>query len=251
MTRPVVVTKARKVYASGGDEVAALADVSFAIEEGEFVSLLGPSGCGKSTLLWAIAGLKSLDGGEIRVGDDRVSRPHPAISIIFQEPTLLPWRTVAGNIALPGEFGRRPKAADDTGITRLIERVGLKGFERRYPKELSGGMQQRASIVRGLASDPDVLLLDEPFSALDPFTREDMNLLLQDLWRETGKTMILVTHSIEEALLLSDRVLVMSPRPGRIRREIVVDLPRPRRLDVLNSQRFFDLSVEVRQAIAH
>jgi len=251
VTRPVVVSSARKVYRAGGNAVPALVDVSLEVREGEFVSLLGPSGCGKSTLLWAIAGLKPLDAGTIRIGADVIDAPHPSVSIIFQEPTLLPWRSIEANIAFPGELGRRRRPIDDGRVRHLIRRVGLEGFEKRYPKELSGGMQQRASIVRGLAADPDVLLLDEPFSALDPFTREDMNLLLQSLWSETGKTMILVTHSIEEALLLSDRIYVMSPRPGRIRQEFVVDLPRPRQRDVLTSRRFFDLAVDVRSAIAH
>ncbi|MQT15200.1 ABC transporter ATP-binding protein [Rhizobiales bacterium Sp-1] len=245
------VKGANKVYRSGTDLVPALSGVSFSVEAGEFVSLLGPSGCGKSTLLWAIAGLKPLDSGTVWLGTKAVTAPQPEMSIIFQEPTLLPWRSVGDNIALPLEL--RPAARDGARerIARLIRRVGLEGFESRYPKELSGGMQQRASIVRALAADPSVLLLDEPFSALDPFTREDMNLLLQDLWLETRKTMVLVTHSIEEAILLSDRIIVMTPRPGRIRLEREVDLPRPRTLDLLSSPEFFSIAADVRRAIVH
>ncbi len=251
MTRPIDVRSARKVYRSGADRVLALDNVTFSVRAGEFVSLLGPSGCGKSTLLWAMAGLKPLDSGEVELAGERVTAPHRDISIMFQQPTLLPWRSTLDNILLPLELRtpRNPQARDRA--RRLIERVGLGGFTARYPKELSGGMQQRASIVRALAPDPEVLLLDEPFSALDPFTREDMNVLLQDLWLESGTTMALVTHNIEEAILLSDRVFVMTPRPGRIGRELTIDLPRPRTLDVLTTAKFFEFVAELRKSIAH
>jgi NitT/TauT family transport system ATP-binding protein len=251
VTLSVQVKAASKIYRSGGDRVRALDNVSFTVQEGEFVSLLGPSGCGKSTLLWAIAGLKALDSGAILLDADAIQKPHPGIAFIFQEPTLLPWRTVIENIAFPLELRRDKRDGSEERISPLIKRVGLQGFERHFPKALSGGMQQRASIVRALAADPSVLLMDEPFSALDPFTREDMNLLLQDIWIETGKTMILVTHSIEEAVLLSDRVVVMTPRPGRVSKVIEIDLPRPRTADVLMTPEFFALTAEIRRAIAH
>jgi NitT/TauT family transport system ATP-binding protein len=251
VTKQIDVKSARKVYETGKDRLLALDGVTFSVRAGEFVSLLGPSGCGKSTLLWAIAGLRALDNGSIELGGERVTRPHRDISIMFQRPTLLPWRSLRDNVLLPLEL--RPPRSDNARdrIDALISRVGLDGFETRFPKELSGGMQQRASIVRSLAPDPEVLLLDEPFSALDPFTREAMNLLLQDLWLGSGRTMVLVTHNIEEAVLLSDRVLVMTPRPGRISRDISIDLPRPRSLDLLTTPKFFELGTELRLSMAH
>jgi NitT/TauT family transport system ATP-binding protein len=229
----------------------ALDSVTFSVRAGEFVSLLGPSGCGKSTLLWAIAGLKPLDSGSIELGGEGLTRPHRDISIMFQQPTLLPWRSLLDNVLFPLELRPPRDGKARERIRALIARVGLEGFETHFPKELSGGMQQRASIVRSLAPDPEVLLLDEPFSALDPFTREAMNLLLQDLWLGSGRTMLLVTHNIEEAVLLSDRVLVMTPRPGRISRDISIDLPRPRALDLLTTPRFFELGAELRLSMAH
>ncbi|PPQ33868.1 ABC transporter ATP-binding protein [Rhodoblastus sphagnicola] len=245
------VQAASKAYHFGRDRVRALDSVSFSVREGEFVSLLGPSGCGKSTLLWAIAGLKALDSGTVSLDGDPILKPHPAIACIFQEPTLLPWRTVAENIAFPLELRRDQRDGSKERIARLIKRVGLEGFERHFPKALSGGMQQRASIVRALAAEPSVLLMDEPFSALDPFTREDMNLLLQDIWIETGKTMILVTHNIEEAVLLSDRIVVMTPRPGRVRKVVEINLPRPRTAEVLTTPEVFTLIAGIRRAIAY
>jgi NitT/TauT family transport system ATP-binding protein len=251
VTLPIDVRSARKVYHTSADHVLALDNVTFSVRAGEFISLLGPSGCGKSTLLWAMAGLRPLDGGSIELAGERVTGPHRDISIMFQQPTLLPWRSTLENVLFPLEL-RPPRNADARErARRLIERVGLDGFTDRYPKELSGGMQQRASIVRALAPDPEVLLLDEPFSALDPFTREGMNMLLQDLWLESGTTMALVTHNIEEAILLSDRVFVMSPRPGRISEELEIDLPRPRTLDLLTTTRFFELGAALRSSIVH
>jgi NitT/TauT family transport system ATP-binding protein len=251
VTRPIDVRSGRKVYESGAGRVLALDSVTFSVAAGEFVSVLGPSGCGKSTLLWAMAGLKPLDAGSVELGGERVSGPNRGISIMFQQPTLLPWRSTLDNVLLPLEL----RAPRDSGardrVRRLIERVGLGGFADRYPKELSGGMQQRASLVRSLAPDPEVLLLDEPFSSLDSFTREAMNLLLQDLWLGSGMTMVLVTHNIEEAVLLSDRVIVMTPRPGRIRRDLSIDLPRPRSLDLLTTSRFFEFGAELRDSIAY
>jgi NitT/TauT family transport system ATP-binding protein len=251
VTQSIDVKSARKVYRSGSEHILALDNVTFSVRAGEFVSMLGPSGCGKSTLLWAMAGLKPLDAGSVELAGERVTKPHRDISIMFQQPALLPWRSTLDNILFPLELRppRNPNARER--VRRLVERVGLGGFTKRYPKELSGGMQQRASIVRALAPDPEVLLLDEPFSALDPFTREAMNLLLQGLWLESRTTMALVTHNIEEAVLLSDRFFVMTPRPGRISRELPIDLPRPRTLDLLATARFFELGAELRSSIAH
>ena len=247
----IVIRNASKTYRTRDGTVPALDRLSFSVNDGEFVSILGPSGCGKSTLLWAIAGLKPLDGGEIVLDGAPLTRPHPKIATIFQDPTLLPWRTVEQNIALALEFGRGDRAAGRARIADLLRLVGLEGFAKRYPQELSGGMQQRVAIVRGLVGDPEVLLLDEPFSALDPFTREEMNLMVQDIWMRMRKTVILVTHSIEEALLLSDRIVVLSPRPGRISDIVPVDLPRPRGLDLLGDRAFHRLAARVRNAIAH
>ena len=214
----MVVDGATKYYATQSGSVHALDNVSLEVREGEFLCILGPSGCGKTTLLWSMAGLHDLTSGRIRLGKDVITKPHPEIAMIFQDANLLPWRNLLKNIALPFELKhRRP---DMERIDHLLERVNLKGFEHKFPRELSGGMQQRASIVRSLAVDPSVLLMDEPFGALDAFTRDEMNILIQEIWMETRKTIAFVTHSIAEAIFLADRVVVMSARPGRISRDL-------------------------------
>jgi len=232
-----------------GDPVEALAETSLTVAENEFVTLVGPSGCGKSTLLKLVAGLVPLTRGEIRVRDQVVREPFPDVGFVFQQPVLLPWRSVLDNVLFSVEMlglDARPyrKTAGD-----LLELTGLTGFETKYPHELSGGMQQRVAICRALLPDPSLLLMDEPFGALDAMTREEMSLELLRIWEERRKTILFVTHSIPEAILLADRVVVMSPRPGRIARVIGVDLPRPRTMDLEFDARFKARSDEVRSLI--
>lgn len=243
------VRGATKTYRTQSGEVHALKDVDLSVRQGEFISVVGPSGCGKTTLLWSIAGLHRLTSGAIALGEEWITHPHPSIGMMFQEANLLPWRTISKNIELPFEIrGRRP----DTGrIDTLLQRVGLGGFGDKMPRELSGGMQQRASIVRALASDPTVLLMDEPFGALDAFTRDEMNKLVEEIWLESRKTVILITHSIAEAVFLADKVYIMSARPGRISRIVDVPFPRPRSLDLMETRAFFDLVNMIKHEIQH
>ena len=243
------IENASKVYHTRSGGVHALDNVSIDVREGEFLCLLGPSGCGKSTLLWSMAGLHGLTDGTIRLGDEPITNPHPEIAMIFQEANLLPWRNLERNIQLPFEIKRQ--APDRARIEKLLRRVGLEGFENKYPRELSGGMQQRASIVRSLAVDPSVLLMDEPFGALDAFTRDEMNLLIQEIWMETGKTIIFITHSIAEAVFLADRIVVMSARPGRIANIVDVDLPRPRPVKLQTSPDFLERVEAIKAMIDH
>nr|BFE56558.1 ABC transporter ATP-binding protein [Dactylosporangium thailandense] len=213
----------------------ALSDVSFAARRGEFVSIVGPSGCGKTTLLKILAGLIPYTDGETKIAGNRVSGPDKGVGMVFQAATLLPWRTILENVMVPVEIQKLDRKSHEVRARALLELVGLDGFENKYPGELSGGMQQRAGICRALVHDPAVLLLDEPFGALDAMTREYMNLELLRIWQESRKTAILVTHSIPEAVFLSDRVIVMTPRPGRIAEVIDIDLPRPRELRMMAS----------------
>ncbi|KKC38038.1 ABC transporter ATP-binding protein [Devosia epidermidihirudinis] len=245
----MTVDGASKFYQTRSGGVHALDDVSIKVREGEFLCLLGPSGCGKSTLLWSMAGLHGLSGGEIRLGSEKITKPHPEIAMIFQEANLLPWRNLARNIELPFEIKKQDP--DRERINKLLKRVGLEGFETKYPRELSGGMQQRASIVRSLAVNPSVLLMDEPFGALDAFTRDEMNLLIQEIWMETGKTIIFITHSISEAVFLADRIVVMSARPGRIANIVDVDLPRPRPVKIQTTPDFLDRVEAIKAMIDH
>jgi NitT/TauT family transport system ATP-binding protein len=221
--------------------------VSLEVRDGEFLCILGPSGCGKSTLLWSMGGLHELTSGEIRLGSERIVKPHPEIAMIFQDANLLPWRNLFANIALPFEIKHKPP--DRERINSLLERVNLKGFETKFPRELSGGMQQRASIVRSLSVDPSLLLMDEPFGALDAFTRDEMNLLIQEIWMETGKTIVFVTHSISEAIFLADRVAVMSARPGRIAAIFDIDIPRPRPVEIQTRPDFIERVLKVKASI--
>ncbi|HEY7039331.1 MAG TPA: ABC transporter ATP-binding protein [Methylomirabilota bacterium] len=232
-----------------GDLVHALAETSLTVGSNEFVTLVGPSGCGKSTLLKLVAGLVPASKGLIRVREEVVVGPFPDVGFVFQQPVLLPWRTVLDNVLFSIEMlGLEPrqyrKPAGD-----LLELTGLAGFETKYPRELSGGMQQRVAICRALLPDPGLLLMDEPFGALDAMTREEMSLELLRIWEERRKTILFVTHSIPEAILLADRVVVMSSRPGRIARVITVDLPRPRTVDLEFDPRFKTHSDEVRALI--
>src|SRR5579883_1370619 len=190
------IEDATKYYETATGSVHALDNVSFDVREGEMVCVLGPSGCGKTTLLWSMAGLHSLTRGRILIDGTPVTKPHPQIAIMFQEANLLPWRSLIGNIHLPFEIKHLKVADYQDRIDALLERVGLVGFDHKFPRELSGGMQQRASIVRSLAFDPSIMLMDEPFGALDAFTRDEMNLLIQRIWMETGKTIVFITHNI-------------------------------------------------------
>ena len=232
-----------------GEQVHALAETTLDIGENEFVTLVGPSGCGKSTLLKLVAGLVPPTQGRIRVREQPVTGPFPDVGFVFQQPVLLPWRSVLDNVLFSAELlgldlRQYRKSAGD-----LLELTGLGGFETKYPRELSGGMQQRVAICRALLPDPSLLLMDEPFGALDAMTREEMSLELLRIWDERRKTILFVTHSIPEAILLADRVVVMSPRPGRIARVITVGLPRPRTVDLEFDPRFKAHSDEVRGLI--
>src|SRR5215216_5104547 len=245
----MVVDRATKYYQTTTGLVHALDNVSLEVREGEFLCILGPSGCGKTTLLWSMGGLHELSGGEIRLGAEKIIKPHPEIAMIFQDANLLPWRNLEANINLPFELKRiRP---DRQRIRQLLERVDLMGFENKFPRELSGGMQQRASIVRSLSVNPSVLLMDEPFGALDAFTRDEMNLLIQEIWMETRKTIAFVTHSIAEAIFLADRVVVMSARPGRITSIYDVDIPRPRPVEIQTRPEFIERVLKIKSRIEH
>jgi NitT/TauT family transport system ATP-binding protein len=223
------------------DSVLALKDVNLTIEDGEFVALLGPSGCGKSTLLHLVAALEQVSTGSILVDGESPAllRDQHRLGIAFQDHALLPWLPVKGNVALPFKIAGLP--VDSARVRHLIELVGLQGFEEARPSQLSGGMRQRAAIARSLCLEPTLLLLDEPFGALDAVTRRRMNLELQQIWLERSLTTLMVTHSVDEALFLADRVVVMSGRPGVIVEAIAVPFPRPRRIDCMRSEQFHQL----------
>jgi NitT/TauT family transport system ATP-binding protein len=223
----IAVRHVVKTFA-GRHAVRALDDVDLAIRPHEFVSILGPSGCGKSTLLRIVAGLTPYEGGEVLVNERPVRGPSPEIGVVFQSSNMLPWLTVGQNLALGCKLRRIPAAHAAPKIAALTEMLGLKGFENNHPHQLSGGMRQRAAIGQVLALDPQILLMDEPFGALDALTRDKLNVELLRIWQEQRQTVLLVTHSIAEAVFLSDRVLVMSGRPGKVVREVRIDLPRPR-----------------------
>ena len=218
--------------------VSAVDRVSFGVAQGEFVSVIGPSGCGKSTLFHMIGGLVAPSEGRIAVEGDDISAPHPAIGMVFQEESCFPWRNVLDNVAFPLELEGMARGQRHERARHFIDMVGLHGFERRQPSELSGGMRQRVSIARTLASQPRILLMDEPFAALDEQTRLLLGDKVLQIQQELAQTTLLITHSITEAVQLSDRILVMSFRPGRIKREIAVDLPRPRTSDAVVSPAF-------------
>jgi NitT/TauT family transport system ATP-binding protein len=221
-----------------GESIAALTAISLAIHDGEFICCVGPSGCGKSTLLKILGGLVRSSGGQVLLQGTPVVGPRRDIGIVFQNPVLLPWRTVLQNTMLPVAVQRLDTAKYLPRARELIRMAGLGGFEDKYPFELSGGMQQRNSIIRALIHDPALLLMDEPFGALDAMTRELMNLELQRIWWEARKTVFFITHSITEAVFLADRVVVLSPRPGRVVEVVDVDLPRPRELDLMAQPEF-------------
>ena len=221
-----------------GTGVQALSSVSLGIEEGEFVSLLGPSGCGKTTLMMIVAGLALPTQGEVQIAGQPGRGPYTDLGIVFQNAELLEWRTALQNVLLQIEIRKLSTQQYLPAAQRLLANVGLRDFEEKYPDELSGGMKQRVALCRALVHDPDILLMDEPFGALDAMTRDQMNADLQRLWMEKRKTAILVTHSIDEAVFMSDRVIVMSARPGSVAQDIAIDLPRPRTLELRDTPEF-------------
>ena len=247
----ITIDNLSKIYGQANVGTVALTDVSLSIEKGELVSLVGPSGCGKSTMLRLIADLETPSTGTITVND---KTPHQArlardYGFVFQAPTLYDWRSVVRNTELPLEIMGKPKQEWRERVDKMLGMVGLRDFHDHYPWQLSGGMQQRASIARALSFDPTILLMDEPFGALDEFTRERMNLELLEIWEKTHKTILFVTHSIAESVFLSSRVVVMTPRPGRIAAIVDVDLPYPRTFETRESKRFFELVTVVRETL--
>jgi NitT/TauT family transport system ATP-binding protein len=224
--------------------------VSFAVGEREIVCVVGPNGSGKSTLLRLISGLLGPDSGTIEIAGRPVAESDPRVALVFQEPRLLPWRRSIDNVALPLELAGANRTDRHARAAELIAVVGLTGFERAFPRQLSGGMRQRLALARALARDPSVLLLDEPFSALDALTRERFNAELLELWQRTSSSIVLVTHSIPEAVFLADRVIVLSPRPGRVVADIPVELPRPRRMADIDAAAYSRTAVAVRQHLA-
>lgn len=235
---------------NAGEEIHALSDISLDIREGEFISLLGPSGCGKSTLLRIIADLLEPTSGEVSIHGmtPRETRLQQKYGIVFQQPVLYDWRTVRRNICMPMEIIGVPKKERTARIDRMLDLVGLSQFGSKYPFELSGGMQQRVGISRALALEPEILLMDEPFSALDEFTREKLNEDILDIWMKTKTTVIFVTHNIPESVFLSDRVVVLSPHPGRVSAVVEIDLPRPRRAELRESPEFYQYIAKIRHS---
>ena len=252
MSEPEIqIKKVSMVYpVNNGEDIVALSDVNFDIQEGEFISLLGPSGCGKTTLLRIIADLLQPTSGSvaIRGQSPRDIRRQHKYGIVFQSPVLSDWRTVRRNICMPMEIIGIPKKERTARINRMLDLVGLQDFGSKYPFELSGGMQQRVGIARALALDPEFLLMDEPFSALDEFTREKLNEDLLSIWSKTKKTVIFVTHNIPESVFLSDRVVVLSPHPGRISAIVDIDLPRPRQNSIRETSEFYEYVTKIRRS---
>jgi len=230
-----------------------LRDVNLEVQAGQFAAFVGPSGCGKSTLLRIVSGIYPATSGEVRIGTEPVVHPRRDIGLVFQAPNLLPWRTIKANVALPLEVGGRSgKEAKEEARSRadeFLKLVGLYDFRDKLPHELSGGMQQRAGIVRALVHDPRILLMDEPFGAVDVLTREKLNFEIQSLWEQTRKTIGFVTHSIQEAVFLSDVVFIFTPRPGTIIKTVGIDLPRPRTRPIMQTQEFFDYTELVREHV--
>ena len=245
-TSGIRISGVSKTYRSRDGDVPSLRPLDFHINDGEFFVVVGPSGCGKSTLLKLISGLLPPTTGEVLVDGEKVVQPHGNVGIVFQNALLLPWRTVLGNVMLPIDMKRLPRDKYLPRAKELLKMVGLEGFEKKLPWQLLGGMQQRASICRALVHDPKIMLMDEPFGALDAMTRERMNVELQRIQSETRKTVLLITHSIPEAVFLADRVLVMTERPGAIAAIYDVPLPRPRTLDIMADSRFIALTQKIR-----
>jgi NitT/TauT family transport system ATP-binding protein len=252
----IVLDGVGMTYAAASGPVEALRDISLRVGRGELLALVGPSGCGKSTLLRIVAGLRRATTGEVRVGDRVVTRPMPEVGMVFQAPVLLRWRSILDNVLLPAELAGLDRARYRTRAAELLRLVGLDEFGAKLPRELSGGMQQRASLCRALLLDPPLLLMDEPFGALDALTRDELNLELLRVWGETGpaggarKTIVFVTHSIAEAVFLADRVVVMTPRPGRVADVVDVRLARPRTVGTRASAEFGRLCLAIYEMLS-
>lgn len=248
----ISVSHLEKIYHTRRREsVHALKDVSFNVDAGEFITIVGPSGCGKSTLLKILGGLIKADGGSFAISPpiSTGNKSKSQVGFVFQSPVLLPWRTIIENVLFPSEVFKSDMDQARAKALELLSMVKLEGFESRYPHELSGGMQQRAAIVRALVHEPAILMMDEPFGALDAMTREAMNMEILRIWNATRKTVLFVTHSITEAIFLADRVFVMTPRPGALAQVITIDLPRPRRLELINSREFGIHAAQIRMLL--
>jgi len=235
-----------KTYGDRASGLLAMQDINLEIEAGSFVAVVGPSGCGKSTLLRVVAGLIPASSGSIWIGESEVHGPRRDVGVVFQSPVLFPWRTVLENVLIPIDVQKLGRAENVGKARELLRLVGLSDFEKSYPAELSGGMQQRVGIARALVHEPAMLLMDEPFGALDAMTREHMNVELQRLWRAKPKTVLFITHSIAEAVFLADRVVVMTPRPGRVAEVLDIAMPRPRHLDMMSTAPFGEYVSRIR-----
>lgn len=246
-TAPILIAdRVQMTFASADSRLEALAEASFAVMPNEFVCLIGPSGCGKSTLLRILGGLVRPTSGRVLFEGQPLTHPLRRIGFLFQRATLMPWRTALRNVMLPLEIEGLPHPQAEAKARELLRLVGLEEFAEALPRDLSGGMSHRIALARALVYDPDVLLLDEPFAALDALTREQLNWELLRIWQARKKTVVMVTHNIQEAIFLSDRVLVMSPRPGRIEHKVPIEIPRPRSLDDLYSPQFLELTRTLR-----
>jgi NitT/TauT family transport system ATP-binding protein len=246
----IAVSDVSRTFMSGGTTVTALDHVGFEVQAGNFVSIVGPSGCGKSTLLKIVSGLLPPSSGTVTVNGEPVRAPLENVGMVFQAPVLLKWRSVTANILLPVEFARLDIPSHTERTRALIKVVGLDGFDEMYPHQLSGGMQQRVSLCRALVTDPQLLLMDEPFGALDAMTRDELDMELLRIWEERKKTVLFVTHSIQEAVFLSDVVFVMSARPGRLLEQITINLPRPRSMEMMTDQKFGGYALKIRALLA-
>jgi NitT/TauT family transport system ATP-binding protein len=251
MNACIRIERLSKTFGNARDGMLALNNIDCTIEQGSFVSIVGPSGCGKSTLLRILAGLLDYEVGNVVLDGQPIHGSRRDVGVVFQSSILLPWRTILDNVLLPAEvLGLDMRKARERAL-RLLHMVRLDGFEHKLPRQLSGGMQQRASIARALLHDPKILLMDEPFGALDAMTREHMNVELQRIWMESGKTVVLITHSIPEAVFLGDVVFVMSPRPGTLERVIRIDIPRPRTMAAMSDPTFAQAAAEIRERFSH
>lgn len=237
-----------KTFRTDKGDVCAIDDASLSMADGEFLAVVGPSGCGKTTLLMIVAGLLQATGGEVKIKGQKVEGPFTDLGIVFQNHVLLDWLTTMGNILFQTDMRRLPRKEYQARAMELIKMVSLEGFEEAYPYELSGGMKQRCSLCRALLHDPPLLLMDEPFGALDALTRDQLCIDMEKIWLQTRKTVLFITHNISEAVQLADRIIVMTPRPGRICKEIVVDLPRPRYEDGINTERFSSLVGQIKRS---
>lgn len=237
-----------KKYSTDQGFVHALDDISIDIKEGEFLAVVGPSGCGKSTLMSIVAGLLKMDKGQVIINGQNVNGPFTDVGIVFQNHVLLDWLSVLNNVLFQTNMRRLSRKDYEPRARELLKMVALDGFEKRYPYELSGGMKQRCSLCRALLHDPPLLLMDEPFGSLDALTREQLGIDLEKIWLSTKKTVVFITHSVQEAVQLADRIIVMTPRPGRIYKELAVELPRPRYEKVINDDKFYHLVEEIKQS---